>query len=177
MKTGFLRAALVLGLLQAIGPFAIDMYLPALPSIGQSLGAGVDAVQASLMVFFVALAVGQLLYGPVSDMVGRKLPLYFGLGLFALASVGCALATDIRMLIAFRFIQGLGACACFAIPRAIVRDLHTGVDAARLMSLLMLVFSVVADRGADGGQLRQPVVRLARHLLGGRRRRAGRHRA
>jgi DHA1 family bicyclomycin/chloramphenicol resistance-like MFS transporter len=142
LKSGFLHAALVLGLLQAIGPFAIDMYLPALPSIGQSLGADADSVQASLMVFFIALAVGQLLYGPVSDMVGRKLPLYFGLGLFAVASVGCALAADIRMLIAFRFVQGLGACACFAIPRAIVRDLHTGVDAARLMSLLMLVFSV-----------------------------------
>ncbi len=142
MKTGFLRAALVLGLIQAIGPFAIDMYLPALPSIGQNLGAGIDAVQASLMVFFIALAVGQLLYGPVSDMVGRKAPLYFGLGLFSLASVGCALATDVETLIVFRFIQGLGACACFAIPRAIVRDLHTGVDAARLMSLLMLVFSV-----------------------------------
>ena len=142
MKSSFLRAALVLGLIQAIGPFAIDMYLPALPSIGQSLDANVDAVQASLMVFFVALAVGQLLYGPVSDMVGRKLPLYFGLGLFSLASVGCAMATDIQVLIVFRFIQGLGACACFAIPRAIVRDLHTGADAARLMSLLMLVFSV-----------------------------------
>jgi DHA1 family bicyclomycin/chloramphenicol resistance-like MFS transporter len=142
MRAGFLRAALVLGLLQAIGPFAIDMYLPALPSIGQSLGASVDAVQASLMVFFVALAVGQLLYGPISDMVGRKLPLYFGLGLFSLASVGCATATDVQMLIVFRFVQGLGACACFAIPRAIVRDLHTGVDAARLMSMLMLVFSV-----------------------------------
>jgi MFS transporter, DHA1 family, multidrug resistance protein len=142
MKVGFFRAALVLGLLQAIGPFAIDMYLPALPSIGQSLGAGIDAVQASLMIFFIALALGQLFYGPVSDMVGRKLPLYFGLGLFAVASVGCAMATDVRMLIAFRFIQGLGACACFAIPRAVVRDLHTGVDAARLMSLLMLVFSV-----------------------------------
>jgi DHA1 family bicyclomycin/chloramphenicol resistance-like MFS transporter len=142
VKAGFLRAALVLGLLQAIGPFAIDMYLPALPSIGQSLGADADAVQASLMVFFIALAVGQLLYGPISDMVGRKLPLYFGLGLFSLASVGCAMASDVQMLIVFRFIQGLGACACFAIPRAIVRDLHTGVDAARLMSLLMLVFSV-----------------------------------
>ena len=142
MMTGFFRAALVLGLLQAIGPFAIDMYLPALPSIGQSLNAGADAVQASLMAFFVALAIGQLLYGPVSDRVGRKLPLYVGLGLFGAASVGCALATDIQMLIAFRFLQGLGACACIAIPRAIVRDLHTGVDAARLTSMLMLVFSV-----------------------------------
>lgn len=88
MKAGFLRASLVLGLLQAIGPFAIDMYLPALPSIGQSLGADIDAVQLSLMVFFIALGLGQLLYGPISDMVGRKPPLYFGLGLFAVAGAG-----------------------------------------------------------------------------------------
>lgn len=138
----FFKIALVLGLLSAIGPFAIDMYLPALPEIGSSLGAGIGQVQMSLTVFFIAIGVGQLLYGPVSDMVGRKPPLYFGLGLFALASVGCALATNIEMLIALRFVQGLGAAAGMAIPRAVVRDLHTGTEAARLMSLLMLVFSV-----------------------------------
>ncbi|RZL89988.1 MAG: Bcr/CflA family efflux MFS transporter [Variovorax sp.] len=138
----FFKIALVLGLLSAIGPFAIDMYLPALPEIGSSLGAAIGPVQMSLTVFFIALGFGQLLYGPVSDMVGRKPPLYFGLGLFALASVGCALATDIQTLIALRFVQGLGAAAGMAIPRAVVRDLHTGNDAARLMSLLMLVFSV-----------------------------------
>ena len=134
--------ALVLGLLSAIGPFAIDMYLPALPEIGRSLGADVGEVQLSLIVFFVSLGLGQLLYGPVSDILGRKPPLYFGLGLFALASVGCALATDIHMLVALRFLQGLGAAAGGVIPRAIVRDLHTGTEAARLMGLLMLVFSV-----------------------------------
>lgn len=134
--------ALILGLLSAIGPFAIDMYLPALPAIGQSLGAEVGAVQWSLTAFFLALGVVQLLYGPVSDMLGRKPPLYFGLGLFTLASVGCALATDIDTLVALRFVQGLGAAAGMAIPRAVVRDLHTGTEAARLMSLLMLVFSV-----------------------------------
>lgn len=134
--------ALVLGLLSAIGPFAIDMYLPALPEIGHSLGADVGAVQLSLTAFFLSLGLGQLLYGPVSDMVGRKPPLYFGLGLFTLASVGCALATDIHVLVALRFLQGLGAAAGGVIPRAIVRDLHTGTEAARLMSLLMLVFSV-----------------------------------
>jgi DHA1 family bicyclomycin/chloramphenicol resistance-like MFS transporter len=138
----FFRIALVLGLLSAIGPFAIDMYLPALPEIGSSLGAAIGPVQMSLTAFFLSLGVGQLLYGPVSDMVGRKPPLFFGLGLFAVASVGCALATDIHMLIALRFVQGLGAAAGMAIPRAVVRDLHTGNDAARLMSLLMLVFSV-----------------------------------
>ncbi len=139
---GFLRAALILGLLQAVGPFAIDMYLPALPSIGASLGADIHEVQASLMAFFIALAIGQLFYGPVSDMFGRKLPLYVGLAVFGLASIGCMLARDASMLIGMRFVQGLGACACFAIPRAIVRDLHTGADAARLMAMLMLVFSV-----------------------------------
>ncbi len=142
MKPSFLRTALVLGLLSAIGPFAIDMYLPALPSIGQSLNASMGAVQASLMAFFIALGLGQLIYGPVSDMVGRKLPIYFGLTLFGISSIGCALAPDIHTLIALRFVQGLGACAGMVIPRAVVRDLHTGVDAARLMSMLMLVFSV-----------------------------------
>jgi DHA1 family bicyclomycin/chloramphenicol resistance-like MFS transporter len=138
----YLKMALILGLLSAIGPFAIDMYLPALPDIGRSLGAEVGPVQFSLTAFFLALGVGQLLYGPVSDMVGRKPPLYFGLGLFTLASIGCALATDIQTLVALRFLQGLGAAAGMAIPRAVVRDLHTGTEAARLMSLLMLVFSV-----------------------------------
>lgn len=142
MTSRFFRMALLLGLLSAIGPFAIDMYLPALPAIGKSLGADIGAVQMSLTAFFLSLGVGQLLYGPVSDMVGRKPPLYAGLALFAVASVGCALATDIQTLIVLRFVQGLGAAAGMAIPRAVVRDLHTGTDAARLMSLLMLVFSV-----------------------------------
>ena len=133
---------MILGLLSAIGPFAIDMYLPALPSIGQSLGASMSAVQASLMAFFISLGVGQLFYGPLSDMVGRKVPLYFGLVLFGAGSVGCALAPDIQTLVVLRFVQGLGASAGMVIPRAVVRDLHTGHNAARLMSLLMLVFSV-----------------------------------
>ena len=142
MKTDFFKTALILGLLSAIGPFAVDMYLPALPSIGQSLGASMSAVQASLMVFFISLGVGQLVYGPLSDMLGRKAPLYFGLVLFAAGSVGCAMAPDIQTLVVLRFVQGLGASAGMVIPRAVVRDLHTGHDAARLMSLLMLVFSV-----------------------------------
>ncbi|MEO7941443.1 MAG: multidrug effflux MFS transporter [Burkholderiaceae bacterium] len=142
MNSSFLRVALVLGLLSAVGPFATDMYLPALPDIGRSLGATTAQVQASLMAFFIAMGAGQLVYGPVSDMVGRKLPLYFGLALFAAGSVGCALSGDIGTLVAFRFLQGLGACAGVVVPRAVVRDLHTGHDAARLMALLMLVFSV-----------------------------------
>lgn len=142
MRTSFFHTALVLGLLSAIGPFAIDMYLPALPSIGQSLGASMNEVQASLMAFFVSMGIGQIIYGPLSDMMGRKPPLYFGLILFAIGSIGCALAPDIHTLVGYRFIQGLGACAGMVVPRAVVRDLHTGNDAARLMARLLLVFSV-----------------------------------
>lgn len=132
----------VLGLLTAIGLFAIDMYLPSLPDIGTSLHADDGAVQASLISFFVAMGLSQLVYGPVSDMIGRKKPLYFGLCLFALGGVGCALAPSIEPLIAFRALQGVGACAGAVLCRAIVRDLLTGVAAAHLMSRLMLVFSV-----------------------------------
>jgi DHA1 family bicyclomycin/chloramphenicol resistance-like MFS transporter len=142
MPSSYFRLALVLGLVSAVGPFAIDMYLPALPTIGQALAASPGAVQASLIVFFVALGLGQVVYGPVSDMVGRKAPLYFGLALFGAGSIGCALAPDVQTLIALRFVQGLGACAGMVVPRAVVRDLHTGTDAARLMSMLMLVFSI-----------------------------------
>lgn len=142
MQFSFIRLALVLGLLTAIGPFAIDMYLPALPTIGEDLGAGTVPVQMSLLVFFLSMGFAQIIVGPISDMMGRKAPLYFSLVLFAIGSVGAALAVDIGWLIAFRFIQGLGASAGMVVPRAVVRDLHTGVEAARLMSLLMLVFSI-----------------------------------
>jgi len=142
MRANFFRTALILGLVSAIGPFAVDMYLPALPSIGNSLGASLHAVQLSLMSFILMMSLTQLLYGPLSDIVGRKPPLYFGMTLFGLASIGCALAPNIAVLIGLRALQGVGAGAGVVIPRAVVRDLHTGADAVRLMSLLMLVFSV-----------------------------------
>lgn len=139
---GFLRNALILGLLTAIGPFAIDMYLPALPSIGATLNANPDAVLMSLTAFFITFALGQLIFGPISDMTGRRPPLYFGVVLFIIASIGCALAETVEALIAFRLLQGLGGAAGIVIPRAIVRDLHSGVEEAKLLGLLMLVFSV-----------------------------------
>jgi DHA1 family bicyclomycin/chloramphenicol resistance-like MFS transporter len=142
MKTSLWRHALVLGLLSALGPFAIDMYLPALPAIGQDLQVDNRGVQASLMAFFVAIGACQLIYGPLADIWGRKRPLYAGIALFALGSIGCCFAPDIHTLVVSRFVQGVGACAGMVVPRAVVRDLHTGPEAARLMSLLMLVFSV-----------------------------------
>src|SRR6201996_2412624 len=92
---GFLRIAIVLGLLSAIGPFAIDMYLPALPSIGKDLRTDPTSVQMSLLAFFVTMGLGQIIVGPVSDMIGRKVPMYLGLGLFVLGSIGSALAPGI----------------------------------------------------------------------------------
>lgn len=140
--SSFVRNAVVLGLLAAVGPFAIDMYLPALPAIAADLGASTAATQMTLMVFFVSFGLAQLVYGPLSDMWGRKPPLYFGLALFGLAGIGCGLAPSIEWLIFFRFVQGVGAAAVAVIPRAVIRDLHTGPDATRLMALVMLVFSV-----------------------------------
>lgn len=142
MTARFLRIAIVLGLVSAVGPFAIDMYLPALPSIGSDLSASSGAVQMTLLAFFLAVSAGQIFVGPLSDMIGRKAPLYAGLGLFAAGGIGAALSPTIEWLIFFRFVQGFGACAGMVVPRAIVRDLHTGPEATRLMALLMLVFSV-----------------------------------
>jgi DHA1 family bicyclomycin/chloramphenicol resistance-like MFS transporter len=138
----FLQLAIVLGFITAVGPFAIDMYLPALPSIGSVLHATPASVQMSLMVFFITLGACQLLYGPLSDMFGRKMPIYVGLAIFTVGCVGCAFAPDVNVLIGFRVLQALGACAGMVVPRAIVRDLYTGRDATRLMSLLMLVVSI-----------------------------------
>lgn len=142
MKTNYLRYAIVLGLVSAIGPFAIDMYLPALPTIGADLGTTDMAVQMSLVVVFLSFAIGPLLVGPLADIYGRKLVLYGGLIIFALSSIGAALSPSVEWLIFFRLIQGLGASTGMVVPRAVVRDLHTGPEAAKLMSLLMLVFSV-----------------------------------
>lgn len=142
MQKSFFKSALVLGLLSAAGPFAIDMYIPALPAISSDLGASTAATQMTLMVFFVAFGVCQIVYGPVSDMVGRKPPLYFGLAVFLAGSIGCTLAGDIGWLIAFRVVQGIGAASVMVIPRAIVRDMYTGAEATRLMALVMLVISI-----------------------------------
>lgn len=142
MNAQLIRTAIVLGLLSVIGPLAIDMYLPALPAIGADLGATDAVIQRSLMAYMAAVAVCQLIYGPLSDMFGRKPPLYFGMAVFVLGSVGCALAPNAEMLVLFRFLQGVGACASMSLPRAIVRDNYTGAEAAQLMSLIMLVFSI-----------------------------------
>ncbi len=136
------RQAIVLGLLIAVGAFAIDMYIPGFAAIARDLHTDPGTVQLSMTSFFVALAIGQVIYGPVSDTVGRRKPIIAGLGLFIVASAAAAFAPSIRLLIAARFVQGLGAAATAVVPMAVIRDEHTGPDAARLLSLAMLSLSI-----------------------------------
>ena len=136
------RRILLLGAIIALAPMSIDLYLPALPTLQQALGGTAAQGQLTLSVYFLGLAMGQLIYGPVSDRIGRRKPLYFGLALYALAALGCALATDINSLIALRFLQALGGCAGMVIVRAVVRDLYTPQEMARVLSMLLLVMGV-----------------------------------
>lgn len=142
MATPLFRTALVLGLMSAVGPFAIDMYLPALPAIGAGLGGSVPAMQGTITAYFIAFGLAQMIYGPWADQAGRKLPILVGLAVFLLGSVLCAGAGSVQALTAGRAVQGLGAAAVMVVPRAIVRDLYTGHEATRLMATIMLVISV-----------------------------------
>jgi DHA1 family bicyclomycin/chloramphenicol resistance-like MFS transporter len=133
---------LVLGLLSALGPLTIDMYLPALPTITGELHATAASVQLTLTGTLVGLALGQLLIGPLSDAYGRRLPLLIGIGVHVLASVFCVIAPDLAVLGTLRVLQGLGAAAASVVAMAVVRDLFDGLAAARIMSRLMLVIGV-----------------------------------
>lgn len=131
-----------LGTLAALGPLAIDMYLPAFPRIAGAFGVRVPDVQRTLASYFLGLALGQLVYGPLADRLGRKVPLYVGLTLFALASAGCGLAWNVGALTGLRLAQALGGCAEMVISRAIVRDLFDDARAAKVFSSLMLVMGL-----------------------------------
>lgn len=134
--------ALVLGLLSCIGPLSIDMYLPALPAIETDLNADTSAVQMTLTAYFMGFGISQLFYGPLSDQIGRKKPLYIGLTIFIISSIGCFLAPTIEWLTIMRFAQGLGGAVVMVIPRAIIRDTQTGVAATRMMGMVMMVISI-----------------------------------
>jgi DHA1 family bicyclomycin/chloramphenicol resistance-like MFS transporter len=136
------RFALVLGALSAAGPMAIDMYLPALPMIARDLHATQGQVEWSMTTFFLGLMLGQPFYGPLSDRFGRRPPLFCGMLLFVLASIACSLAGDAPVLIAGRFVQGLGAGSAIAISAATIRDRYTGHQAARLLALRVMVLGL-----------------------------------
>ncbi len=140
--TSLWRLTLILGALSAFTPLAVDMYLPGLPALERALQTDSGGVQRTLSVFFLGLAIGQLILGPLSDRYGRRGPLLIGNLLYIGASVACALAPNIDSLIAARFVQALGSCAGMVISRAMVRDLFEPREGARVMSLLMLVTGV-----------------------------------
>nr|WP_245556206.1 multidrug effflux MFS transporter [Actinopolyspora mortivallis] len=133
------RFALILGGLTAFGPLTIDMYLPALPQLTEELHASSAQGQLTLTAVLLGLAFGQLAAGPISDAVGRRTPLLVGLVVYLTASVLCAVSGDIHTLTVLRALQGFGAAAGMVIARAAVRDLYSGVEAARFFSALMLV--------------------------------------
>lgn len=148
-----LRILLILGALSAFGPMAIDFYLPSFPALAHAFDTDVEHIQLSLSAYFAGLAIGQLLYGPLADRIGRRIPLLVGVGIFTLASLACAFAPDLEWLIAARFIQALGGCAGMVISRAVVRDLCDPIAAAKAFSQLMLVMGLAPILAPLGGGL------------------------
>src|SRR5580658_3060240 len=133
---------LILGALSTLSPFSIDMYLPSFPLVAQTLGCDTARVSLSLSSYFVGMGLGQILYGPFLDHFGRKRPLYFGLGLYILTSVGCLASSSLEILIGLRFFQALGGCAAGVASMAMVRDFFHVKESAKVFSLLMLILSV-----------------------------------
>lgn len=138
----FYRLVFLLGALTATGPFATDMYLASFPELARAFDAPAAQVQLGLSLFFLGLALGQPVYGPVIDSFGRRVPMLVGIGVFTGASVLLALAPNIESFVALRFVQAVGACAGMIIGRAIINDRFGEKDVARVMSYIMLVIGL-----------------------------------
>lgn len=136
------RLVLLLGALTAFAPMSIDMYLSSFPAIGQTLKAGPEQVQLTLATFFAGMAIGQFLYGPASDRLGRRAPILLGVVIYTVASVTCALAPNIEVLLGARFVQALGGCAGAVVARAVVRDRFDHAETARVLSLMTLIMGL-----------------------------------
>src|SRR3984957_5014684 len=141
-RRGNFLIILILGALSTVSPFSIDMYLPAFPQIARDLGTTQAEISLSVSGYFIGLACGQLFYGPLLDRFGRKPPLYAGLSLFVLASIGCATARSPEAFIAFRLLQAIGGCGAGVGALAMVRDFFPVEESAKIISLLILVISV-----------------------------------
>ncbi|HUH39354.1 MAG TPA: multidrug effflux MFS transporter [Castellaniella sp.] len=141
------RWLILMGSLAAIGPLAVDMYLPSFPAIAADLGVPQGRVEQTLASYLLGLALAQLCYGPLADRYGRKPPLLAGLALFVLASLACANAATIDQLALWRIVQAFGGAAGMVIPRAVIRDHLETRDAAKALSLLMLIMGVMPILG------------------------------
>lgn len=149
---------LALALLSATAPFATDMYLPTLPAVGAEFGAPDSVVQLTLSGFFVGMALGQLMVGPISDVIGRRRLLIAGAIVALVASAIAALSPSIAIFVAARFLQGLGGGACVVLARAMVPDLLSGREAAKTYSLLMAILAIApAVAPIVGGLLAEPI--------------------
>lgn len=133
---------LSLGILNALTPFSIDMYLPAFPQIAADFQVSVTQVALSVSLYFVGFALGQIFYGPLLDRFGRKKPLYAGLTIYLIATIGCLFSTTLTQFLFFRFLSALGGCAAGVGAVAMVRDFFPAEAAAKVFSMLMLVLSV-----------------------------------
>ncbi len=147
------QLVLMMGALAALGPLSIDMYLPSFPAVEKDLATNAGLVGATVATFFAGLCAGQMIYGPMSDRVGRKKPLLLGVGIYLLASIGCMLSISIEALLVLRFFQALGACSGMVIARAMIRDLFEPTEAAKVFSLVMLTMGVAPILAPILGQL------------------------
>ncbi|MBS4224838.1 Bcr/CflA family multidrug efflux MFS transporter [Lederbergia citrea] len=139
LENNRLKLALLLGMLAAMGPLTIDMYLPSFPTIASNYGTNASLVQFSLTACLLGLGVGQLIIGPMSDVRGRRKPLIIFLFLYFAASIACAFAPSIYVFIGARFMQGFTAAAGIVISRAVVRDMYSGRELTKFFALLMLI--------------------------------------
>lgn len=143
-----------MGALTALGPFSIDMYLPAFPTIALGLDVSRGEVERTLAAYLIGLAVSQIFYGPLADRYGRRAPLMLGLTLYMVASLGCALSPTVESLTFWRFVQAMGGAAGIVIPRAVIRDHYDTQQSARALSMLMLIMGVAPILAPlIGGQL------------------------
>ena len=133
---------LLIALLATIGPLGIDMYLPSIPSMAQSLGSSEGAIQLSLMTFFIGLMIGQIFYGPLSDKFGRKPLIYLGLSIFTVASIACSMVENVFQLQWMRFIQGLGGSIGMVIAFAIIKDQFNGPAMGKMMSMVLAILGL-----------------------------------
>jgi DHA1 family bicyclomycin/chloramphenicol resistance-like MFS transporter len=138
----YFELIVLMGVLQAFAPLSIDMYLPSMPLLEKVFHATTAQVQITLVTFLLGYALGQSLYGPVTDRFGRKPPLYFSLTLFVVSSIACAQATSVQTLSFFRLLQAIAACGGAVVSRAMVRDLFPPTELRRIFSMLVLVLGV-----------------------------------